>query len=230
MLKTLKIKNFRCFAETEKVRFAPINVFIGANNAGKSSFLSATELLLRSGEGGGFGEQTPVRFALQPEYASFSSVLRKGWSRSEQKATDFVFDAEWSGGKSDTAIAWSRMSFEGNAQDDLTYVSRATYGRILPGKTRRKTDLDIYASSPGGDSSGVRYATRKPIKSAGVFFLNGFPLVHYRERSSKKKSVADQTMSDFQDLVINKLQRTIEVFVIRPFRPIPRPLYVLDDP
>ena len=229
MLKSLALKNFRCFARTKKVHFASINVFIGANNAGKSSFLSGAELLLRSGEGG-VVRDTPVRFALQPEYASFYSVLRKGWSRSEQKATNFVFEAEWSAKKSNVPIAWSRMTFKGDPQDDLTYVSNASYGRILNGKRRTKANIKIAVVTSGKGISGSRYTLVNPKFDSPVYFINHFPFISgllHRTRMSRK---VEGQIATFQELFFEKLERQFEVFVVRPYRPMPRPLYVLDDP
>lgn len=229
MLKTLALKNFRCFASTEKLHFALINVFIGSNNAGKSSFLSATELMLRSGEAG-FGQDTPVQFALHPEYASFSSVLRKGWSRSEQKATEFVIDAEWSGSKTKKSIAWSTMTFNGDPQDDLTYVSKASYGRILNGKTRANPDIEIAAITSGKGTRGSRYKIETPKLNAGVFFLNSFPMFYLQHGETKMAPKLGKQVTAFQEMVFEHLERQSEVFVIRPYRPMPRRLYVLDDP
>ena len=48
MLKELKISNFRGFDEEVVVRFAPITVFIGKNNSGKSSIIKFLLMLQQS--------------------------------------------------------------------------------------------------------------------------------------------------------------------------------------
>ena len=48
MLKELKITNFRGFDEEVVVRFAPITVFIGKNNSGKSSIINFLLMLQQS--------------------------------------------------------------------------------------------------------------------------------------------------------------------------------------
>ena len=55
MLKELKISNFRGFGNEIKVRFAPITVLIGRNNAGKSSIIKFLLMLQQSLETGSAG-------------------------------------------------------------------------------------------------------------------------------------------------------------------------------
>ncbi|MDA8000746.1 MAG: AAA family ATPase [Alphaproteobacteria bacterium] len=55
MLKELKISNFRGFGNEIKVRFAPITILIGRNNAGKSSIIKFLLMLQQSLETGSAG-------------------------------------------------------------------------------------------------------------------------------------------------------------------------------
>jgi predicted ATP-dependent endonuclease of OLD family len=45
MLKSLKIKNFRCFKEFELPQLGRVNLFVGYNNCGKTSILEAVHIL-----------------------------------------------------------------------------------------------------------------------------------------------------------------------------------------
>jgi AAA15 family ATPase/GTPase len=45
MLKSLKIKNFRCFKEFELQQLGQVNLFVGHNNCGKTSILEAVHIL-----------------------------------------------------------------------------------------------------------------------------------------------------------------------------------------
>jgi hypothetical protein len=42
----IKVKDFRCFHETQQVEFKPINLLVGENSAGKTSFLAAARFSL----------------------------------------------------------------------------------------------------------------------------------------------------------------------------------------
>lgn len=42
---SLRLKNFRCLEDTGMVDFAPLNILVGANSSGKSSFLKFFYLL-----------------------------------------------------------------------------------------------------------------------------------------------------------------------------------------
>lgn len=46
-LKTLRLKNFRCFPD-EVIEFDAYTAFVGANNAGKSALISAIDIFFRS--------------------------------------------------------------------------------------------------------------------------------------------------------------------------------------
>ena len=45
MIKKLRVKNFRSIRDSEDIVFSKLNVFVGANNSGKSSILYALLLL-----------------------------------------------------------------------------------------------------------------------------------------------------------------------------------------
>ena len=48
MIKELKLSNFRLFSDEITVRFRPITIFIGRNNAGKSSVIKFLLMLKQS--------------------------------------------------------------------------------------------------------------------------------------------------------------------------------------
>lgn len=47
-MQSLRLRNYRCFADTGEITFKPINILLGANSAGKSSFLKFFPLLKQS--------------------------------------------------------------------------------------------------------------------------------------------------------------------------------------
>lgn len=47
-MKSIRLKNYRCFEDTGEINFKPINILIGKNSSGKSSFLKFFPLLKQS--------------------------------------------------------------------------------------------------------------------------------------------------------------------------------------
>ena len=48
---TVKLNNFRCFKEETKISFEDLTVFVGRNDAGKSTILQALDLFFNEGKG-----------------------------------------------------------------------------------------------------------------------------------------------------------------------------------
>jgi AAA15 family ATPase/GTPase len=78
MLKSLKIKNFRCFEEFDLLQFGRVNLLVGKNNSGKTSILEAIHIL-----------NSPSSF--QPFLDIIDS--RGEYSLSEKESNSSTFDA-----------------------------------------------------------------------------------------------------------------------------------------
>jgi hypothetical protein len=205
MLTSIRLRNFRSYVDTHDIDFRKLNVFIGANNAGKSAFLSAVELLLKSFDSA--TSYAPLPFEEIPSFASFDSVLRRHWSPGEARPKEFILEYGLSLPKS----ASLSLSFtcKGRPSDNISYVDEAVYTwpkvtitmNIKDStSTRPKYNFQIDGKAPDTDP---------------VFFHGPVPYI-----------IDDptQTPAEFLQSVYIRSE------VVHPYRPVPRSFYVLDDP
>jgi AAA ATPase-like protein len=206
MLRSVRLQNFRCFEDTNNVELRKLNVLIGANNAGKSSFLSAVELFLRSQQSG--NPQGPLAFEEMPAFASFDSVLRRHWSPGEQRPHEFVLSYDWS---ADKQLASSEFECRGHARDNTVYVARASYKF---GKENIRFELNT--NRPKRPYYKITFG-KKRIETTRLLFHGLVPMALLRR---------NYLMSPLLQLS----SRYTPLEVIHPYRPVPRSFYVLDDP
>jgi AAA ATPase domain len=215
-LSGIRLRDLKSFSDSGPIKFGGLNLLIGANNAGKSTFLSAVELFFRSMRAGGF--EGPLAFESMPGFASFDSSLRRHWNRSTQRPTKIVFNYEWTVGGDRPATRSYEFQCTSRGTDDALVVSQATYA-MADEKTSWTVVREVDAVS-----DRARYVAR----------------------SSKKGSVAkkDEPIDElwFHQMVpyevIRQLRkkdffygyRPTELEVVNPYRPVPRSFYVLDDP
>lgn len=200
-MSSLRLKNYRSYSDTGPLELRKLNVFIGPNNAGKSSLMSAVELLFRSFHG--FRIDGPLAFDELPSFASFDSLLRRHWSNKEPRAHEF-----------NLAYTWTRKRVDpfdldfvcrGREKDNTSYVHQATYkigDRLIVAVAKRPAPGRItYDISMDGTN----------IKDEHTHFVGILP--NLDPDSPKMRS---------------GLYYHTEV--VRPYRPVPRSFYVLDDP
>lgn len=214
MLASVHLKNYRAFEDTGEVNLSRLNVFIGANNAGKTSFVSTIELLLRSMRGG--GSRGPLLFQEMASFSSFNSVLRRHWSPQESRPKHFKLGFTLQGARKQGV----NVEFEcsGDAKDDTPVVDAINYkiGTF---------DTSIKITRPSATPTELRITSSKSKdeKSSPAFFHGFVPLP--TERPNKKLQAL------FRLLVSNDVMREPQrLEVIHPSRPVPRSYYVIDDP
>ena len=66
-LKSLRVKRYKCYAEEAAVEIAPLTIFVGANNSGKSALAQAIHLLASS-------------IAISKDNTREPLVMKVGWS------------------------------------------------------------------------------------------------------------------------------------------------------
>jgi len=207
MLKSIRLRNFRSYVDTDPIELSQLNVFIGPNNAGKSAFLSAIELLLRSMRNPFM--QGPLAFNEISSFASFDSVLRRHWTPKEGRPREFVLNYTWSA--KDEALVNLEFVCRGRKTDNLSYVREATY-RLSDGQTFKINSSDeasvppVYQLVKNGSA----------VDSTHVVFQGPMPVI-FSGKASPRLPI--QFGSPF-----------INVEVVHPYRPVPRSFYVLDDP
>ena len=209
MLHSVRLQNFRSFEDTNTIELRKLNVLIGANNAGKTSFLSAVELFLRSLKGAG-GRGGPLAFDEMASFASFDSVLRRHWSPSEQRPHEFVLSCSMKSGKQ-PEIGYE-FTCSGQPKDNTSYVSRAAY-RVGESKLIARFER----MSKNKNQYQIRVDNRTIALIEPLFFHSLVPLSLYSKRPKLIRSLLST-------------HRPVDLEVVNPYRPVPRSFYVLDDP
>jgi hypothetical protein len=214
MLTSVHHKNYRAFEDTGEVQLSRLNVFLGANNAGKTSFVSTIELLLRSLQGG--GSKWPLVFQEMASFASFNTVLRRHWSPRESRPKHFNLGYRLRQGSKEIEVDFE---CSGNPKDDTPVVDRALYkiGGL-------RTNIKIVQKDGSSTKSERKKSARKSdeIVVVSPFFHGILPLLAREDR--KLMGLVRQL---YESGIFNVQQR---LEVIHPSRPIPRSYYVIDDP
>ena len=206
MRHVVRLKNFRSFQDTKDVELKKLNVLIGANNAGKSSFLNAVELYLRSANYP--SPAGPLAFDAVTSFASFDSVLRRHWSRSEQRATEYsLFFTGTIGG---TQRLVSNFTCRGRSNDNTSYVAAGFY---------KMDDFEATISAATVNPRRPTYEVkigRETYPEVQLFFHNLLPFGGHNVPGMDRFLIRDREFKQLE--------------VVHPYRPVPRSFYVLDDP
>ncbi len=227
MLASLRVRDLRGFADTGWLPLGRINVFIGPNNAGKSTILSAIELLVRSQ--GTYGWWEPLRFDEMPAFASFSSVLRRSWARGKPRPARIVLDAMWDEGRRRGAGTgarqrrgiWSQVECGQRDADGATQVMRASYGDVAD------TPILSVVRRVGGADRGQFAIDGVGGAGADIYFQGLFPL----PLTQVSRKGLGKLQQAFVDQLIDPAGRFRgRVVTLHPHRPVPRSVYVVDDP
>ena len=78
---SLRLKNYRCFDDTGNIDLKPINILVGANSSGKSSFLKCFPLLKQTI--GNKRNGTFLWYGSNVDFKNFDNVLKEGSSALE---------------------------------------------------------------------------------------------------------------------------------------------------
>jgi len=214
MLTSIRLRNFRSYIDTKSVKLSRLNVFIGPNNAGKSAFLSAIELLLRSSSVGPFAKAWPLAFEEISSFASFDSVVRRHWTPKEARSQEFILNYEFQFERGQSVDL--EYICKGRPTDKLTYVDQATFkwNKAKPLKIRC-TDVTHSPPSYAVETNGKTSGGKNPR------FYRGLPLM-LLDRAARSR--------DLDSALGQLLYQVVNLEVVHPYRPVPRSYYVLDDP
>lgn len=204
MLKSVRLREFRSFQDTGVVSFRRLNVFIGPNSAGKSAFLSALELFLRSLRA---ASRSPLVLDELPAFASFDSVLRRHWTPKKPRPHEFLLNYVW------TLDKEQDFTFDfvcrGRRDDSTSYVAQETF------------------AGPKGDVVHVTAADTSPARTTYTGEYKGESLGTDTLYFRGPVPISFDRPFDF-GAEAWRLSTPLEV--VHPFRPVPRSFYVLDDP
>lgn len=214
MLTSVQFKNYRGFQDTGRVDLSKINLFIGANNAGKSSFTAAIELMLRSLRG--VGQRGPLQFEEMSSFSSFDALLRKHWSPNEQRPKSFELNYSFNqNAKNGLEIGFECVEKAGDNTCEIKEITYKVGGSV--------TKLKASPSVSGREAYAIVGPRGGSAPAVDVFFQGIIPFP--AERGAKE--VRDLAFRLF-DTGIQGERHDLEV--IHPSRPVPRSFYVIDDP
>ncbi len=211
MLSSIRLKNYRAYRDTGEVPLTKLNVLLGANNAGKSSFASAIELFFR---GYGKGGTSPLPMDEMPSMSSFDSILRKDWSPKAKKPRSFELEYKIQD-KNDSATVV--LSYMARPDDNIPQATSVKYN--LNGKA-------VTLTLGESDASSAKYSisiSGKKSKPEEIHFSGLTPYLF---------SGTDEFWSELSSTFYRKgpLREMRPLEVVNPSRPVPRSVYVLDEP
>lgn len=212
MLSRIQIRDLKSFSDSGPISLSSVNILIGANNAGKSTFMSAIELFFRSMRMSGF--EGPLAFDSMPSFASFDSSLRRHWNRNTPRPTTIGLNYEW-------------------IQNQRNITSTRSYDFLCANQGTDDSIIVAEAKYSFGDSRSNVLAKRAVDAASGR--------IEY-DLTSKKKTIrtTDNWFHQLVPIEVMQLMRREDQFsfrsmpldfeVVNPYRSVPRSFYVLDDP
>lgn len=215
MLKSMRLQNLRAFADTGVVEFSRLNIFIGPNNAGKTTFVSSIELLLKTLKSNA-PTNGPLALSEMPAFASFDAAVRRHWSRNEKRPSQIKLSY--------------KVAEDGYEPFSLEYICEADAGSNASRVSRATYSMDGMRAMISSAKSGPnirRYSGKfndESFPAGHVFFHGILPIF---QKGSAGRS------GDFQARIFGRpawLAKRSPLEIVKPYRPAPRSYYVLDDP
>lgn len=205
MLHALRLHDYRSFADSGRIELSDVNIFIGPNSAGKSNVMTAIELALFNMSQAPRG---PLVLSQVPSFGSFDSILRRPGKHRKSKDAEFALVYEWEefGG---------RFVLRRSPSTGAAVVHRAEYF------ARSSPDKVVYIVE-ASDAEGSTY--QRPGMTTHprmVHFLYGAPFQNQAKTDRRGGSSPGGPFGP------NPQRDTV---IVRPHRPVPRSIYVLDDP
>ncbi len=228
MIKHLRMKNFKAWKDTGKVRLAPITVLFGTNSAGKTSIPQLLLLLKQTAESSdrqrvlhfGDSKRTPI------ELGDYSSVVHNhdvdrslsvslGWKSSSALSVSDPL--------SDRQISSDRFRFDATIEADtrrnpfvreMAFTMGGDQDQLVAGMKRRTTgskyDLITSGYEPKRQAKGRKWALPAPVQ------FYGFP----------DEAVAYYQNTGFlSDLNLEMTRLLDRIHYVGPLREYPRRLY-----
>jgi hypothetical protein len=207
MLHAVRLHDFRSFADSGRLEFSDVNIFIGPNSAGKTNIMTAIELGLSST--GTTPPSGPLNISQVSSFGSFDSILRRPGKNRKSADAELSIVYEWE-------QFGARFRVRRSPSSGAAIVHRAEYFvRSSPGK--------IVSTVEAIDAEGSAYHStdRKKTKAGRVMFLYGVPALIYDRAQGQ---AVGELLGGLELLPVR------DTVIVRPHRPVPRSVYVLDDP
>jgi hypothetical protein len=220
MLRAIRLENFRSFADSGRVELADLNVFIGPNSAGKTNLMTAVEVALRGVPATDSG--SPLNLVDLPSFAAFDSLLRRNGA-GRRRQGEFAFTYDWSAEPA-SEVRWQRFLFRRSAASGAAFVRRVEYGAA---------GTQALSAVEASDSNGRAYRVAEPHDLAGqpdVMFTAGAWVVYWKKLRADAGRARMTALPGATLEFVRTQGLPRKVLVVRPHRPVPRSVYVLDDP
>lgn len=203
MLHAVRLHDFRSFADSARIGLADVNIFIGPNSAGKTNIMTAIELALLNT---GTVPWVPLNISQIPSFGSFDSILRRPGAHRRSAEAEFSLFYEWEEFS-------QRFYFRRTPSAGSTYIHRVEYFAKSPPSKK------LFTAEAADAEGNTYYSADDRKRSKKLLFSGGAPLRFVNSEQLSVTLVPGLTPTSRSDTV-----------VVRPHRPVPRSVYVLDDP
>jgi hypothetical protein len=221
MLRAIHLENFRSFADSGRIELSDLNVFIGPNSAGKSNLMTVIELALTGPPR--VSSPQPLILDQVPSFASFDSVVRRNGSVRARSPDEFSIVLDYSNDL--LSSTWrQRYVFRKSSTSGAAFVHRAQYG-----PEGQSPVVSAEAMDPrGGEYRFPALTAPGPIEDWKVSFLKSGASAHRDEKLDGPRGARGAAVTTIFYGVEGV--HGGEPIIVRPHRPVPRSIYVFDDP
>lgn len=213
MLRSIALTNFRAYRDTGDIPLNKLNILLGANNAGKTTFASAVEVYFRSLSARGLG--SPLRLEEISSLTSFDAILRKHWSPKESRPKEFILSYGLGTKKTPQKVT---LTYQEGGVDNAPAAHLIEYD-LATSKVSLKLE-----SRKGAPSYSMKVGS-KTASARELIFSGLVPFPMLFEPNDKLWQELPQRF--FQSPSFRRHQ---PLEIVNPSRPVPRSAYVLDDP
>lgn len=211
MLRALRLQNYRSFADSGRIELADLNVFIGPNSAGKTNVLAAIQLALESMLPD--DRISPLALSSIPAFQSFSSVRR-----TPSNLQELHLGYEWVHADSAPICEFGIVAHSAwyTLRENPINHSSAIASVELTLFPPKGSPLRL--TQKRGHPEGFFKSSFSPPTSAGARHIH------------REVTKFDKRIHEVLAVLSPPRGATVELSVVRPNRPVPRSVYVLDDP
>lgn len=226
ILMQVKLENFRAFRETSSIDIRPINILVGENSSGKTSFSAALKFIYDI-----FGGETPASFNSDPFFlGSFRDITHlRGGRAGRAKNFSFMVTlpvrtenmrpvvADLFGSQHDSKrereISLKLVFFELKAQAALSHIEVFYAGGVL--------NVEFQKSSVViSDERGETINTRMPLRMTGRPFFDLSYLANilrdvrfFEKRRREQQPLPAPEVIARKEEIVNRVEHIAEVIV-----------------
>jgi AAA15 family ATPase/GTPase len=224
MLNNIQIKNFKCFADTGKIDFRPITLFVGPNSSGKSTIIQALLLLRQTIESPDINIQLAtsdgwVQMGAYPEFIYKNQPGRNLEITFETSASLVPITSKLKGSESYYKKFIVRAQFCYNRKTTQIMLKES---EVIFNEQRSDK---LYRSSQRGRYSLVQTYYEKDVKKEKIY-KKVVPVKFYGFRHFFRARQEDSPLEDYVFSRISIERAFRNLFYLGPLREFPKRIYV----